>query len=64
MAAHVVTSPLVIAKKEDGSDLYLYEGSELPDFVKADDVKRLVALGLVDKVADGAKSKTPTSESN
>jgi hypothetical protein len=59
--ANVVVSALVLTKKEDGSDLYLYEGSELPDFVKADEVKRLVGLGFVE---DSSKAKKPTSESN
>lgn len=63
--SHIVTAPLVITKKEDGSDLYLYENSELPDFVSADEIKRLTDLGAIDKV-DGrsAKAKAPTSESN
>lgn len=64
MAGHVVTAPLVITKREDGSDLYLYEGAELPDHVSGDEVKRLVGLGLVDKADSSAKSKTPASESN
>jgi hypothetical protein len=63
--AHIVTSPLVITKKEDGSDLYLYEGSELPSFVPADEVKRLADLDMVDKVsAAAAKDVAPTAESN
>jgi hypothetical protein len=41
MAYKVVTAPLVITKKQDGSDLYLYEGAVLPDFVSDDEVKRL-----------------------
>jgi predicted transcriptional regulator len=66
MAQHIVTGPLVITKKEDGSDLYLYENSVLPDFVSADEVKRLVSLGLVDKVsaAEAKKTDAPSAESN
>jgi hypothetical protein len=63
--AHIVTGPLVIAKKEDGADLYLYENAVVPEHVSADELKRLVALGLVEKVADGkTSSKAPTAESN
>lgn len=64
--AHIVTSPLVITKKEDGSDLYLYEGAELPDFVKADEIKRLNGLGFLEEVSDssGKSKKKPASESN
>lgn len=62
--AYVVTSPLVIAKKQDGSDLYLYENAEVPDFVSADEIKRLTALGMIAKEADGASPKKPTSQSN
>jgi hypothetical protein len=63
--AHIVTAPLVISKKEDGSDLYLYDGAELPAHVPADEVKRLTDLGMVDKV-DGRSSKSgkPSAESN
>jgi hypothetical protein len=57
---HIVTGPLVITKKEDGSDLYLYENAVLPDHVSEDEIKRLVALGLVDKVS-AAAAKTPTA---
>jgi hypothetical protein len=64
--AHIVTGPLVITKKEDGSDLYLYQGSEVPDFVSADEIKRLVDIGLVDKVtkAQAEASDAPIAESN
>jgi hypothetical protein len=64
--AHIVTSPLVITKKEDGSDLYLYEGAFLPDYASADEIKRLVALGMVDKVSAAAANAAdaPISESN
>lgn len=64
--AHIVTGPLVIVKKQDGSDLYLYENAVLPDHVGDEDVKRLVALGLVDKVtaAEAKASGAPAAESN
>lgn len=62
--AHIVTSALVITKKKDGSDLYLYEGSELPDFVGKDEVKRLTDLGLVESDGGKASAKKPAAESN
>jgi hypothetical protein len=40
--AYKVIKPLVITKKQDGSDLYLYYGAVLPDFVSDEEVKRLV----------------------
>jgi hypothetical protein len=47
-----VTGALVITKNEDGSDLYLYEGAELPDFIDKGEVKRLTDLGLVESVSE------------
>lgn len=63
--SYVVTGPLVITKKEDGSDLYVYKDGVLPDYVTEDEAKRLVSLDLVEKV-DGrtTKASKPTSESN
>lgn len=37
----VVTAPLVIAKREDGSDIYVYAGSPLPDGLADGEEKRL-----------------------
>lgn len=62
--AHIVTAPLVITKKEDGSDLYLYESASLPDHVSADEVKRLSELGMIDKVSGSAAKSAPKTESN
>lgn len=64
--AHIVKAPLVITKKQDGSDLYLYENAEVPEFVSSDEVKRLVSLGLVENVKADSKqaAKQPTSASN
>lgn len=63
--SYVITGPLVITKKEDGSDLYLYEGSQIPDHVSDDECKRLVSLGLAEK-SDGRKSsgKAAAAESD
>lgn len=62
---HIVTAPLAIAYKPDGSQLFLYQHSEVPENISDDEVKRLVTSGHVDKV-DGrtTKTKAPTSESN
>lgn len=66
--SHIVTAPLVITKKPDGSDLYLYEGAVVPESVSDDEVKRLVAGGFVDKVtaaqAAAAADVEPVAESN
>ena len=67
--AHKVVKPLVITKKQDGSDLYLYHGAVLPDFVSDDEVKRLVDEEFVEKVGDepaksAAKGSKPSAPSN
>lgn len=72
--SHVVTAPLVITKKDDGSDLYLYEGAELPDHVSSDETARLVSAGLVAEVdssgdssgdeSSSARRRKPAAESN
>lgn len=63
---YIVTAPLVITKKEDGSDLYLYQDALLPDFISDDEIKRLSDEEFIDKVsASDAKGKPkPASESN
>jgi hypothetical protein len=64
-ARNVVTAPLVITKKEDGSDLYLYHGAELPDHLSKEEVQRLTDLGFVEKVKDGDPvPEEPAAESN
>lgn len=62
--AYIVTGALVITKREDGSDLYLYQGSELPDFVEKDEAKRLVDLGLVENTGSNKAAGKPAAESN
>lgn len=63
--SYVVIAPLVISKKEDGSDLYLYENSQVPDFVSADEIKRLSDMGFIVEVsAAEAAASAPTAESN
>lgn len=60
---NTVSAALVIVKKQDGSDLYLYAGAELPDHVPAADVKRLVDGGLVEASSSKASRKA-SAESN
>ena len=42
-----MSAPLVVTKGETGSDLYLYQGAVVPEFVKAEELKRLAADGLI-----------------
>jgi hypothetical protein len=37
----IVSAPLVIAKREDGSDVYVYRGSPLPEGLADGEEKRL-----------------------
>lgn len=56
--AHIVSAPLVITKNKDGSDLYLYSRSVLPEFVSDDEIKRLSDRGFIEEVsADAAKAE-------
>lgn len=52
MATHMVTGPLAILKDATGKQRYYYAGTVLPEDLPADEVKRLVATGLVSKVDD------------
>lgn len=67
---YTVTAPLVITKKDDGSDLYLYEGAFLPEGLADSEVKRLVDGGFVEKQSNAAKAEgksrsgKPAAESN
>lgn len=56
--SHIVKSPLVIAKAEDGSDVYLYRGAPVPSHIDAKEVARLVEGGFVEEV----KAETPEPE--
>lgn len=48
--SHIVTSALVIAKAEDGSDVYLYRGAPVPSHIDSKEVARLVEGGFVEEV--------------
>lgn len=55
--SYVITGPLVVTKNPDGTDLYLYEGAEIPDFVSDDECKRIADLGLAEQVKSAANRK-------
>lgn len=48
--SHIVTSALVIAKAEDGSDVYLYRGAPVPSHIDSKEVARLVEGGFIEEV--------------
>lgn len=56
--SYIVKAPLVVARKTDGSDVYLYEGAPVPPDLKDGEVKRLAAEGFLEK-ADAAKLTAP-----
>lgn len=45
--SYSINAPLVITRNEDGSDLYLYQGSPLPSHVRGDELKRLKDGGFL-----------------
>lgn len=59
--AYQVVAPLVITKNTDGSDLYLYYGSILPDFVSDEEVKRLAEGKFIDGESAKASAKKSTA---
>lgn len=57
--SYMVKAPLVVAKDQEGKDLYLYAGSVVPDSVQGEQVQRFVDEGFfVDSSAD-AKVEEP-----
>ena len=63
--SYQVVKPLVITKKPDGSDLYLYENAPVPEGVSADEIKRLLDEGFIAEAsAAQAAAAKPSSESN
>ena len=64
--SYVVTGPLATPYREDGTRVYLYEGSPVPDGgLREGEVDRLVDLGLVEEVAEQAEkpaAKTAASK--
>lgn len=56
----LVKAPLVIAKREDGSDVYVYAGSPLPDGLADGEEKRLADF-LEDEEGDSPKASARKS---
>lgn len=54
----IVTAPLVVAKRADGSDVYLYEGVQVPEGLKDGEVDRLKAAELIGDPAEDEKPAT------
>jgi hypothetical protein len=56
--AHVATAPLVIAKNDEGGDVYVYQGGVLPPDQDEAWLAQMVAEGLVAEVSDEAEAAT------
>lgn len=60
-----VTAPLVVSTDDEGRQHYAYQGQQLPDFVKGDQLKRFKDEGLVEETkaesADESKASTKSS---
>ncbi|QJU52935.1 hypothetical protein SCB71_06330 [Herbiconiux sp. KACC 21604] len=55
----VVSVPLVIAKQEDGSDVYLYQGASVGDGLAKGELKRLRDGGFISEVEDVVEEPAP-----
>lgn len=57
--SHVVKAALIVVQVEgaQGGEAYLRRGRVVPSSVKADEIKRLLALGLIEKAPEPAKSE-------
>lgn len=51
-----VTAPLVVARQGNGTDVYLYAGSPVPETVGKDELDRLSKGGFIE--SDGAEKST------
>ena len=58
---NIVKAPLVIAKREDGSDVYVYAGAPLPDGLAEGETDRLADF-LEDDDKPAAKKAASKSE--
>ncbi len=65
-ASYKVVIPLVITKKPDGSQLYVYEGGLLPITCTQEEIDRLLAEHFVEAISDAeaATPADPAAESN
>lgn len=60
---HFVNAPLVVARQENGSHIYLYHGAPVPSSVHPDEVKRLKADGMLSSDADEASADSSPAKS-
>ena len=51
LPAYVVTSPVVVARTISGSEIYVYEGGQLPPSVPEMELRRLADIGLIRKAS-------------
>lgn len=58
----IVKAPLIGVLDAEGRTRHLYAGAEVPDFVSADDVKRLKARGLIEDAPKARKSTEPVED--
>lgn len=64
MATYLVKTPLVIAKDDDGRQVYLYQGAVVPSSVSKDEVSRLKEGGFIEALPDETvpeSAKLPTT---
>ena len=55
---YTVTAPLVVSTDSEGRQHYAYQGQQLPEFVKDEQLKRFEDEGLVEKTK--TESATPS----
>lgn len=55
----IVTAPCVIARDGEGRDHYLYRGTQVPDNIPVDEVKRLGDLGVLGTEDSGTADAGP-----
>jgi len=60
---YIVSKALVITRKEDGSDLYLYYGSPVPAHVKDDELLRLIEGEFIAEDGDVQPEDKPAAKS-
>lgn len=60
--AHIVTVPLVVTQRTNGSYAYAYNGSPLPDDLADGEIERLVEGGFVTAVEDPVIETEPEAQ--
>lgn len=64
MASYVVKSALVIAKDDEGRQVYLYQGAVVPSSINKDEVTRLQDGGFIEALSEPTEpeaAKLPTA---